>query len=421
MTENLEARLAAREAQLERLRRGLSPEKREALERRLRGGAQAAPAMRMTIPRRSPDATGAEPTSFAQERLWFLAQLEPESAAYNLAAAVRLEGTLDLPSLRRALAELVRRHESLRTTFADRDGQPVQVIHSDGPRFSPLPLVDLGGTGTLVEAPIETEVARLATEAAQRPFDLAAGTLLAAVLLRESEARSTLVMALHHVITDAWSMGVLVRELAALYTAFTTGRPPDLAALPIQYADYARWQRSRLTGPVFDEQVAWWRRQLDGLPPEIALPVDRPRPAMASGRGRRAPWEAGHELTARLRGLAQERGATLFMTLLAAFEALLGRLSGQRDVAVGSPIAGRTQVETEGLIGFFVNTLVLRLDLGGAPDFHTLLMRARDVTLGAFAHQEVPFERLVAELRPKRAAARNPLFQVAFVLQNAPA
>jgi amino acid adenylation domain-containing protein/non-ribosomal peptide synthase protein (TIGR01720 family) len=478
----LEARLAAREAQLERLRRGLSPEKRAALERRLRAGrkpeqgapaagdAPAGPAAARScgaaIPRRSaePAAAGGprvEPASFAQERLWFLAQLDPGSPVYNLAAAVRLDGALDPRALRRALAEVVRRHESLRTTFASQGGEPAQVIAPPGPpagrqgtpgaTAAMLPVVDLGplagagkAAGEAAQAPgreaglplpgrrLEAELRRLALAAARRPFDLAAGPLFAPVLLRESPLRATLVVTLHHIVTDAWSMGVLVRELAELYGAGATGGQPRLPELPIQYADYARWQRGRLSGPVYDEQLAWWRRQLAGLPPELALPWDRPRPAAgigkggsggsggSGGRGGRVTWNAGAELAARLRALAQEGGATLFMVLLAAFEGLLGRLAGQDDVAVGSPVAGRTMVETEGLIGFFVNTLVLRLDLGGAPDFRALTARAREATLGAFAHQEMPFERLVAELQPERAAARNPLFQVAFVLQNAP-
>ncbi|HKH47076.1 MAG TPA: non-ribosomal peptide synthase/polyketide synthase, partial [Thermoanaerobaculia bacterium] len=358
------------------------------------------------------------PLSFAQERLWFIAQLDPESTAYNMPAAVRLEGALDVPALRRAVAALVRRHESLRTTFASRGGKPVQVIAPAPPASAAaLPVVDLGGLGA---GRVEAETRRLAAAAGQRPFDLVRGPLFAPVLLRESALRSTLVVALHHIVTDGWSMGVLVREIAAFYGAFTTGRPPALPELPIQYADYARWQRGWLTGPVLDEQLAYWRRQLADLPLELTLPADRPRSAVASGRGSQASWRTGAELTARLRALSHEGGATLFMTLLAALEGLLGRLAGQPDVVVGVPIAGRSQIETEGLIGFFVNTLVLRLDLGGAPDFRALLARARDATLGAFAHQEMPFERLVAELRPERAAARNPLFQVLFVLQNAP-
>ncbi len=358
------------------------------------------------------------PLSFAQQRLWFIAQLDPHSTAYNLSAAVRLEGELDLPALHGALAALVRRHESLRTTFASRGGEPVQVIAPAGSAAAALPVADLGG---LCDERAETEAQRLTAAAGRQAFDLAIGPLFAPVLLLESALRSNLVVTLHHIITDGWSMGVLVREVAAFYRASKTGRPPELPELPIQYADYARWQRGWLAGPVLDEELAWWRRELADLPPELTLPADRPRPALSSGRGGRVSWSLGAELTARLRGLARDGGATLFMTLLAAFEGLLGRLAGQRDVVVGVPVAGRSEIETEGLIGFFVNTLVLRLDLGGEPDFCALLARARDATLGAFAHQEMPFERLVAELRPERAATRNPLFQVLFVLQNAPA
>ncbi len=421
---DLAARLEAREAQLQRMRSGLSEEKRAALERRLRGaaagtpGAQTAQPNHPIIPRRparsgSGDHAGEpdiQPTSFAQERLWFLAQLDPDSLAYSLPAAVRLDGALDLPALRLALTAVVRRHESLRTTFANQDGQPVQRIAPPG--VTELPVVDLSG----IEAR-DAEARRLTREAAQRPFDLAAGPLFAPLLLRESATRATLVLTIHHIVTDAWSMGVLVRELAAVYG----GSAVVLPELPIQYADYARWQRGWLTGAVLEKELAYWRERLAGLSPALELPADHPRPAMASGRGGRRGWHADAALTARLRALTQEGGATIFMLLLAVFEALLGRLAGETDVAVGVPVAGRTRVETEGLIGFFVNTLVLRLDLRGAPDLRTLLARSRDATLGAFAHQEVPFERLVTELRPERAAARNPLFQAAFVLQNAPA
>ncbi|HKH48922.1 MAG TPA: condensation domain-containing protein, partial [Thermoanaerobaculia bacterium] len=245
-SDGLAARLAAREAQLERLRRGLSDEKRAALERRLRGAAQAAPVQRLMIPRREAHPGDGEPTSFAQERLWFLAQLDPESAAYNLPSAVRLEGALDVAALRRALAEVVRRHASLRTTFASRDGQPVQVVAPPGaPGAAALSVVDLGPLAGRLAA---RETRRLAAEIARQPFDLAAGPPFRAALLRESPARSTLVVVVHHIVTDAWSAGVMVRELAALYAAFVTGAPPELPELPLQYADYARWQRGWLTG-----------------------------------------------------------------------------------------------------------------------------------------------------------------------------
>jgi amino acid adenylation domain-containing protein/non-ribosomal peptide synthase protein (TIGR01720 family) len=417
---DLQGRLAAREARLAGLRGNLSEAKREALDRRLRAGLQGTLAAAPAIPRRpgagatDADAAG-EPLSFAQERLWFLAQLAPDSPAYNLAAAVRLEGAFDLAALRRALRETVRRHESLRTVFTSRDGQPVQVIApppagAPDPRLPVVELVRLGDPAA--------EVRRLAAAAARRPFDLGSGPLLRGLLLREERERSVVVLTLHHIVADAWSMSILVRELAALYGHAGGGSP--LRELPIQYADYARWQRGWLTGAVLDEQLAYWRGQLAGLPPELALPADRPRPAAPSGRGGRVPWAAGARLAASVRAAAQAAGATVFMALLAAFQGLLSRLCGQLDVVVGSPVAGRTRVETEGLIGFFVNTLVLRLDLSGDPDFATLLARARATTLGAFAHQDLPFERLVAELQPDRAAAHNPLFQVAFVFQNAP-
>ncbi|MBV8200733.1 MAG: AMP-binding protein, partial [Acidobacteria bacterium] len=433
---DLDARLAAGAARLARLRGGLSEQKRQALERRLQGlqaGVPAPAAAAEAITRRAAapchDAAF-EPLSLAQERLWFLAQLEPAGPAYNLAVAVRLEGEIRPRALAAALAQVVRRHESLRTVFADREGQPEQRIAPPAPPSAcfPLPLVEMGGIAAAPPhpgGPLRSEAARLATEAARRPFDLAAGPLLRAVLLRESATRATAVLTLHHIVADAWSMGVLVRELAVLYGALADGGgpgPQQLPELPIQYADYAAWQRQRPAGAALGKLLDYWRARLAGLPPEIELPADRPRPAAPSGRGGRHPWSAGRELAANLGGLAQQAGATLFMTLLAAFGSLLGRLGGQLDVAVGSPVAGRTRIETEGLIGFFVNTLVLRLDVSGAVDFRALLARVREAVLGDFAHQELPFERLVAELRPDRAAAtHNPLFQVASVLQNAPA
>ncbi|HEV3458858.1 MAG TPA: condensation domain-containing protein, partial [Thermoanaerobaculia bacterium] len=424
---SLEARLAAGAERLERLRRGLSENRRAAIERRLRGGRDTAPAAADAIPRRGgrcrADA-GGEPLSFAQERLWFLAQLEPDRPAYNLAAAVRLEGELDVPALAGALTEIVRRHETLRSRFVSREGQPAQATAPPPPGAAfLLPVVDLGrlpGEAAGGRRRAEAEGRRLAAAAARQPFDLATGPLLRLLLLREAPRAATLVAAMHHIVADAWSCGVLVSELAALYGALAAGRAPALPVLPIQYADFARWQRRRLTGPTLEGLLAYWRARLAGLPPELALPADRPRPAAPGGRGGRHSWSASPELAARVRGLAQGSGATLFMALLAAFQGLLGRLTGQLDVAVGAPVAGRGRVETEGLIGFFVNTLVLRLDLAGDPDFGVLLARAREATLGALAHQELPFERLVADLRPDRAGAHNPLFQVAFVLQNAP-
>ncbi|HVR98951.1 MAG TPA: amino acid adenylation domain-containing protein [Thermoanaerobaculia bacterium] len=351
------------------------------------------------------------PLSFAQQRLWFLDQLEPGSPLYNLPAALRLDGALDAEALSHALGEIVRRHESLRTTFPAVDGEPVQRVHSwEG--FS-LPRVDLTGLG-------EEEARRLALEDAARPFDLERGPLFRPLLLRLAPETHVLLASMHHIVGDGWSTGVLVRELAALYAAFRSGLPSPLPELPLQYPDFALWQRSWLAGEVLEAELAWWREQLAGLPALLELPTDRPRPAV---RGTRGAWLLGalpDELAAALRALARAHGTTLFMVLLAGFETLLSRYSGQRDLAVGMPIAGRNRVELEGLIGFLVNTLVLRADLSGAPSFAGLLRRTRDAALGAYAHQDLPFEKLVEELAPERSLAHTPLFQVLLALQNVP-
>jgi hypothetical protein len=354
------------------------------------------------------------PASFAQARLWFLDQWEPGSPAYNIAAAVRLAGPLFAPALARALNEIVRRHEALRTRFAAVDGQPVQVI---APRLEvPLPVVDLGA---LPESEREPEARRRAREEALRPFDLAHGPLLRASLLRLGDREHVVLLTMHHIVADGWSMGVLVRELRELYEAFRRGLPSPLPELSIQYADYAAWQRRWLRGQVLRDQLAYWRGQLAGVPP-LELPTDRPRPAAPSRRGgeRRAVLPAA--LAGRVRALALQEGATPFVVLLAAFQALLHRYSGQDDFAVGTPIAGRTRSEVEGLIGLFINTLVLRADLSGGPTFRELVRRARRTALGAFAHQDVPFEQLVGALQPERGPGLSPFFQVMFVLQNAP-
>ncbi|HSF38933.1 MAG TPA: condensation domain-containing protein, partial [Thermoanaerobaculia bacterium] len=349
------------------------------------------------------------PLSFAQERLWFIDQLEPGSPLYNVAAALRVSGPLDSGVLARTLGEIVRRHEALRTVFAARAGSPVQVIMPAEP-FR-LPVVDLSG---LPEA--EKPALTLAAEESARPFDLARGPLLRALLLRLGEADHAVLLTMHHIASDGWSMGVLVREVAALYPAFAARRPSPLPALPVQYADFSVWQRSWLHGEVLEQEIDFWRRQLAGLPPLLTLPTDRPRPAVQSYRGAARPVR----LTRQMEALARQEGATVFMVLLAGFQALLARWSGQDDLAVGSPVAGRNRVETEGLIGFFVNTLVLRGNLSGAPTFRELLGRVRETALAGWLHQDVPFEKLVEELAPERSLAHAPLFQAVLVLQNAP-
>jgi amino acid adenylation domain-containing protein len=360
------------------------------------------------------DRTGSLPLSFAQERLWFLDRLEPGSSTYNIPMAWRLGGALDGAALERALAEIVRRHESLRTVFAEVDGSPVQVVAPFG-GFT-LPVEELSGSS---EADREAAVRRRAGEEARRAFDLAAGPLFRAVLLRVDAEDHVLLLSMHHVVSDGWSMGVLFRELSALYAAYHDGEESPLAEPVVQYADYAVWQREQLAGEVLDRQLAYWKEQLAGAPELLELPTDRPRPPVRTYQGATVPVSFSPELLERLQALGRSEGATLYMTLLGAFQVLLSKYGGGEDIVVGSPIAGRTRREVEELIGFFVNTLVLRTDLSGDPSFREVLGRVRETTLGAYEHQDVPFEKLVAELQPERSLSHSPLFQVLFALQNA--
>ncbi|HLL48225.1 MAG TPA: condensation domain-containing protein, partial [Longimicrobiaceae bacterium] len=357
--------------------------------------------------------TGELPLSFAQERLWVLDRMQPDGAAYNVPAAMRLRGALDARALERALGEVVRRHEALRTTFAERDDAPVQTVAPFG-GFT-LPVEDLAPLG---EAERDAEARRRAAEDAARPFDLEAGPIFRARLLRLDADDHVLLLCVHHVASDGWSTGVLFRELSALYGAFLAGAGSPLPELPVQYADFAVWQREQLQGEVLDRQLAWWRERLAGAPALLELPTDRPRPAVQThpGAAERIALPAG--LTERLAALGRREGATPYMTLLAAFQVLLAKYAGSEDVVVGSPIAGRTRRELEPLIGFFVNTLVLRTDLSGDPSFRETLRRVREVTLGAYEHQELPFEKLVAELQPERSLSHSPLFQVMFALAD---
>jgi amino acid adenylation domain-containing protein len=352
------------------------------------------------------------PLSFAQQRLWFLERLVEGSSSYNLDLAVRMEGPLDVSALERSLQEIVRRHEVLRTTFTEIDGQPVQVVSAD----LSLSLRRVACTSR-DRGSAEAEARRLAMAAAREPFDLARGPLVRATLVRLAPDASVLLLALHHIVTDGWSMGILFQELTTLYAAFAAGRPSPLAPLPVQYADFAIWQRDWLTGDALEAQIAFWRAQLADLP-TLELPSDRTRPAVKTFRGASLATYLSASLTTRLKQLSQREGVTLFMTMLAGFGALLGRYSGQTTIAVGSPIANRTRVELESLIGFFANTLVLRIDLDGQPSFRTLLGRVRDRALGAYAHQDLPFERLVEAVQPQRDLSRNPLFEVMFQLQT---
>ncbi|HVO10122.1 MAG TPA: amino acid adenylation domain-containing protein [Vicinamibacteria bacterium] len=351
--------------------------------------------------------------SFAQQRLWFFDQLQPQSAAYNLFLPLRHRGALDPDALGRALREVVRRHEVLRTRFHAVGGRPVAEVDAE-PSVA-LPLVDLSD---LAGADGEAAARRLAREENARPFDLARGPLLRAKLLRLRADDHLLLLTMHHIVSDGWSMGVLVRELGRLYEAFRAGCPSPLPELAIQYADFAAWQRRWLEGGALAEQLAYWRRRLQGSPPVLELPTDRPRPAVQSFRGAVTRRALGRALSEEVRALGSGEGASLFMTLLAAFQVLLARLCGEDDVVVGTPIAGRNRAETEGLIGFFINTLVLRTDLSGQPSFREALRRVRDVSLGAYAHQDLPFEKLVEELQPARDLGRTPLFQVVFNLLN---
>ena len=377
-----------------------------------RGEAVRAPLPPLRPMRRSGDTP--LPLSFAQQRLWFLHQLEPDSPFYNIPAAVRLTGALDAAALRRALAEIVRRHEALRTVFrAGPHGSEQVVLPAPGDFH--LPLADLRA----FPAPwTRGEVLRLAADEAEAPFDLTRGLMLRGLLVRVAEEEHVLVLNLHHVAGDGWSIGVLFRELAALYGAFRGGQPSPLPELPVQYADYAVWQREWLREEMLEAQLAYWRARLAGAPAVLELPTDRARPAQQSFRGEVRTFEVNPALTSRLRDVARATDSTLFMVLLAGYDLLIHRLSGRDDVVVGSPIAGRMRREVEGLIGFFVNTMALRTDLSGDPTFAELVRRVRETTLEAYAHQDLPFERVVEELQPERTLSRNPLFQVAFALQN---
>src|SRR6185312_6513217 len=336
--------------------------------------------------------------------------------AYNLTGGVRLAGSLEIAALAGALSGIVRRHESLRTRFVEENGEPQQVIAEPAPL--PLPVLDLS---SLAPAAREEEARRFATEEARRPFDLARGPLVRSALMRLGEREHALLVSMHHIVSDGWSMGIFVRELGELYRALAAGEPAILPELPIQYADFTVWQRQWLSGAVLEEQLAWWFGQLAGAPPVLELPLDRPRPAVQSYRGSHEHLALGSELEERLERKARNLGVTPFMILLAGFATLLSRYAGQDDVVVGVPIANRRRAELEDLIGFFANTLALRVDLAGDPTLGEQARRVRDVALGAYAHQEVPFERLMDELRPERDLSHAPVFQVMLAMQNLPA
>jgi len=389
----------------------LSPAKQALLEKRLRmAGKRDAGEMARRVDRAS------SPLSFAQQRLWFLDQLEGAgTASYNVLCVWQLQGSLDAFALHRSLEEIVQRHEALRTVFADKDGKPMQRVLPEAALH--LPLISLEN---LTPAEREPEALRLAREEGGRGFDLAKGPLLRTQLLRLAEREHVLILNLHHIVSDGWSIGVLTRELAALYEAFRAGRPSPLPALPIQYPDFADWQRQHLQGDVLARQLAYWKKQLSGRLPVLQLPSDRPRPALPSYRGEMIEFRLPQRLAEGLRALCRREGVTLFMAVLTAFKILLYRLTGQGDLLVGTPIAGRNRSGIEGLIGFFVNTLVLRTSVSGTDTYAELLKRVQQTCLDAYDHQELPYEKLVEELQPERDLSLPPLFNVMFAVQNAP-
>ncbi|HEX8128481.1 MAG TPA: amino acid adenylation domain-containing protein [Pyrinomonadaceae bacterium] len=390
---------------------GLSPAQLALLQEKLKGLKQTA-AKDTAIPRREMRETA--PLSSAQRRAWFLDQLDSGNPAYNRPAVFRLKGTLDLKVLEDSLTEIVRRHEILRTRFsAAADAEPIQIILT-GERFS-VAVEDIADVPDNLR---ERRMLELIREDGQKSFGLEQGALLSAKVLRLAEDDHVLLVNMHHIVTDGWSIGIFIRELAACYEAYSAGAQPQLLELPVQYADFAVWQKEWLRGEEFEKQLAYWKRQLANAPESFELPTDRPRPAAQSYNGAVLRLEAGTELTAQLKQVSRKEGATLFMTLLAAFNTLLQRTVGRDDVLVGTPIANRGRRELEGLIGFFANTLVMRTNLGGDPTFRELLKRVREAALGAHAHQELPFEKLVEELHVERDLSRHPLFQVMFVLQN---
>jgi amino acid adenylation domain-containing protein len=374
--------------------------------------ARRAEAIPPLVPR---ERSGEVPLSFAQERLWIVDQLAPGNAAYNMPLAVRLDGRLDVAALGQSFAEIVRRHETLRTTFQTVAGRPVQVIAPEAGFV--LPRIDLAG---LPETKRAAEAHRLLAAEAVRPFDLAQGPIVRVLLLRLNDREHLCLVNMHHIASDGWSLGVLVREMGALYTAFAEGLASPLPPLPVQYADFTLWQREWLQGEVLERQIDFWRNALAGAPTRLDLPTDRPRPAVASLAGAAVPLALSADLASALTALTQRQGATLFMTLLAAFDALLYRVTGQEDLLVGSPVANRGVTQVEGLIGFFVNTLVLRARPTADQPFTDLLSEVRSAALAAYAHQDLPFERLVDELSVGRSLDRNPLFQALLAVQNAP-
>ncbi len=351
----------------------------------------------------------------AQQRLWFLYQLEPENPFYNIFTGIRMAGVLDVEILKRVLEFIVHRHEALRTTFSANDGVPFQQI-----AFAlhlPLALIDLK---QVPPSEREGEALRLATVEAGRPFDLIRGPLVRTTLLRLEEQEHLLLLTTHHIVSDGWSIGVIYREIGALYNAFLKGEPSPLPELTVHYPDFAEWQQEWLQGEVLESQLAYWRKQLDGAPSLLELPTDFRRPAVQTFQGASQSILICKELSDSLQELSRREGSTLFMALLAAFQICLSRYSGQEDVVVGAPHFGRNMVETERLVGYFVNMLPLRISLRGDPSFKELLRQVRETALGAYAHPDLPFEQLRKDLQIEGSLGHNPLFQVMFALQNVP-
>ena len=401
LTTNLDERIAT-----------LSPAKRALLERYLQEKSIAAtPAL--SIPKRDPSAP--LPLSFSQQRLWFLEQLQPGLTAYNNTSTFRLNGLLNVQALQQSLTEILRRHESLRTTFTLINGEPQQVINP--PCIFPLPIEDLS---QLPMTQWTTEIEQRVTAENQRPFKLTQDLMRRAQLLRFREQEHVLILTSHHIASDAWSTGIFWRELRSLYGAFSAGKSSPLPDLLVQYADYTIWQRQSLQGQSLEKQLAYWRQQLAHMPLPLLLPTKIPTLSAPTMRGAQHIFQIDRQLTDGLRALSRGNGVTLFMTLLASFQTLLYRYTGQEDMLIGTPIAGRNQAEIEDLIGFFVNTLVLRGDITGNPTFRVLLQRVRKAALSAYEHQELPFEKLVDELAPERHLNRHPIIQVTFALQNTP-
>ena len=358
---------------------------------------------------------GPIPLSFSQQRLWFLSQVVPNSPVYNVPEAVHLSGQLNVAALEQSLNEIIRRHDVLRTSFMVVSGQPVQICAVS--RRLDLKIVDLG---QLAATAREACSHRLLKEEARRRFDLTNDLLLRATLLRLDEQNYWALLTLHHIVADGWSMGLIVKEIAALYEAYARGKESPLPELPIQYADFAHWQRCWLRDEVLASQLDYWRKELAGAPTVLELPGDRPRPPVQTFQGARFHFSFGVSLNARLKEFSHNEGVTLFMSLLAGLSIVLSRYSGQTDILVGTTIANRNRAETEDLIGFFVNMLVMRTDLSGKPSVRELLRQVRERALEAYAHQDLPFEKLVEELQLDRDLSRAPLTQVVFTLQNAP-